>query len=238
MSADGKRSKTTVKKAGLAGGLLASAWHFVPHALPKAPTWVVVPVVVVGAVMVVVSAVHAARNHRRSPRRTKEQRKAGTWPLGAAYGATAEVPGTCAATAGELTLAADGVRFVAPSIESWIAADEVEVVRVRPSWIEIVGGGTTLRIRPKSFSDRERLLWELAVRCNPAMERGLDEAHRPPSATTSKAAVKTTKPADIADIQLGSSGLASALVPDAARNPAPPRRSGLGCGLFPGTPQS
>lgn len=111
-----------------------------------------------------------------------------------------------------------------------IPLGEVEAVDVHAAWIQLRYASTSLRIRPANYADRQRLLWELAVRCNAAMERGLDEANRHAGGAAAPAA-------SIENIGEGLTGLGSALaVPATQRNPPPPRKSGLGVGLFPMPP--
>jgi hypothetical protein len=105
----------------------------------------------------------------------------------------------------------------------------IDVVRVRASWIEIVSGDESVRVVPGSYADRERMLWELAVRWSEAIDRGIDETT---PATTSAAPVAPGDVADLAPRTTGT-GLASALAGPMDRgNPAPPRKTGLGNGLF------
>jgi hypothetical protein len=133
--------------------------------------------------------------------------------------------------------------------------DDVTVVRVRRTEIEIEARWWKVRVVPKDYEDRQRLLWELALRCNAAVERGIDEAAaearakaRPlvpaprakPSASPD-APVALAPPADpsrLTDLDRAMTGLGSALAgPMTPRNPAPPRKSGLGVGLFPAPPE-
>jgi hypothetical protein len=108
---------------------------------------------------------------------------------------------------------------------------DVASVRVRRAGIDLVDASGALTLFPASYADRERLLWELAVRCPDAMERGLDESAPPPA----RPAPPASAPPASDEHPIGPSGLAlgSALAGPAERgNPAPPRKSGLGVGLF------
>lgn len=110
-------------------------------------------------------------------------------------------------------------------------------IRVKPSWIEVACGDDAIRLVPGSYADRERLLWEFAVHWPDAFE------FAPQSATPSVASASPVPPPPreyaVAgeDLRSTGSGLGSALVgPVTPANPAPPRKSGLGNGLFPPAP--
>jgi hypothetical protein len=106
---------------------------------------------------------------------------------------------------------------------------EIESIRVRATSIEIHHPEHVLKIRPTSYADRQRLEFELAYRCNDAMERGIDQTAAPPLAPS-------PAPAPPPDERVVT-GLGSALAPPPKTStPAPPRKSGLGVGLFPMPP--
>jgi len=194
---------------------------------------------------------------RRTYRTLKQVRAGERWPLGERY--PVEVDARCNGSRvwHDLVIEEDALVFhplngEGPFMDTLpddlrIASRDVTAIRVRSTWIEIEAPGTRVRLVPRSYADRERLLWELAVRCNAAMERGIDEAansERTMAAALKPAPVATaphdaprpapTDPADLDGLDRGMSSLGSALAgPAQRRNPAPPRKSGLGNGLFP-----
>jgi hypothetical protein len=193
---------------------------------------------------------------RRSYRKLKQVRAGERWPLGERY--PVEVDARCNGSRvwhdleiGEDVLAFHPLNGEGPFGDTLpddlrIASRDVTAIRVRSTWIEIESTAGRLRLVPRSYADRERLLWELAVRCNAAMERGIDEAAgaerartealKPaPAATVSHDAPRpaSTDSANLDGLDRGMSSLGSALAGPARRpNPAPPRKSGLGNGLF------
>ena len=108
-----------------------------------------------------------------------------------------------------------------------------DVTRIEPhaSWIEIAARSATVRVVPRSFEERRSLLALLAQRCpaafEPAAERVVQQDPFLRAGEGATAFVPTGP----------SSGLASELAgPMVPGNPAPPRNSGLGNGLFPPPP--
>jgi len=231
-SAKRRRSRTIVRDAGWAGlglaGLAKIAFHVLPHGFP---TPYYLALVGVGLVIAVASFVPRIAKWRRARKWRDDAKRTGRWPLGEPYRCVVTIPRRAKDVGGQLTIGADELRFAGRStdaaIDSMILLDDVTMVRVQRSWIEIDSRDVTMQIKPRDYADRERLLFELAVRCNDAMERGLpSEPHAPAPATAS---------ADPDAIASGGSGLASALAGPMDRgNPAPPRKSGLGNGLFVG----
>lgn len=159
----------------------------------------------------------------------------------------------------ELTILGDAIRIIqrrpvaphGPLLDESVELAAVRVVRVRPACVEIEasqdGALRRVRIAPSSFAARSRLLWELAVRCPDAMERGLPPdvrpvvpaaqgAPRPASSAASgvssgAASATPDAAAAMADLDARMGALGSSLVHERPTNPAPPR-SGLGSGLF------
>ncbi len=183
---------------------------------------------------------------RRSRREAREARATGHWPLGKAYlvGAEFALGGSrrgAELTIGETEIVIETIEAelpVLPATEWRIPTADVHAVRVRPAWIEIATADRRVRVVPSSYQDRQRLLWELALRCNAAVERGIDEA-----AAEASAKAESSVPSRIEDgidptgMGGATTGLGSALAgPMTPRNPAPPRKSGLGVGLFPAPP--
>lgn len=131
---------------------------------------------------------------------------------------------------------------------------DIVLVRARASWIDLVcereGRRTTFEVRNIAYADRQRMLWELAVRVPEAVERGIATAAAPQrepvrrdrdSAPTHSSALGASARASDAGpalpgIDAAMTGLGSSLVAAAPRNPPPPKSS-LGCGLFVGTPR-
>ena len=140
---------------------------------------------------------------------------------------------------------------------------DVRAVRVRPVAIHIdaehEGRPVSFAVKPCACADRERMLWELAVRVPDAVERGIDleaskSAEAAPSARPagSRATLPATGPARtgpaaaapatldaraaMSNFDAGMDGLGSALAAPASRPSAPPK-SGLGCGLFVAEPK-
>lgn len=169
----------------------------------------------------------------RTRRRILAGRQGDRWPLGEPYNVTFEHRGRGNRTQGELHVGTDDLTLLARLGDgTTVALADVTAVRVRASAIDVETAGETLMLFPASYADRQRLLWELAVRCPDALERGMDEqtadAKTAPAAP-SDARVSTEdsdrRPSDLA--------LGSALAgPMDSGNPAPPRKSGLGVGLF------
>jgi hypothetical protein len=131
-----------------------------------------------------------------------------------------------------------------------ISTGAVRTVRVQPSVVEIewedASGRRSASLAPASFADRERLLWEMAVRAPAAVERGLEEERtsrpatpgRPPAAAA--AAGQSDVPsaaAAMADLDARMDGLGTALAGPGASGQRAPPKSGLGCGLFVAEPR-
>jgi hypothetical protein len=170
---------------------------------------------------------------RRAFRTLHDVRDGGRWPLGARY--AVELDAWCNGGRVWHTMRIDerGVTFRprAP-LSRRIDFVGIDVVHVHASWIEIVSGNESVRVVPRSYADRERMLWELAVRWPDALNRGIDAIAAHPAAP---ADVSPAAPVDVDDLdrRMTGSGLASALAgPMNRANPAPPRNSGLGNGLF------
>ncbi len=159
--------------------------------------------------------VRGTARRRRASRAVRDARREGRWPLGAPYDVQVDARDNGERIWHSLTLGEGDATFQPKDgLGRKFDFARIDVIHVRPTWIEFVSGAESVRVVPKSYADRERLLWELAVRFNDAMERGIPTAD--PDAIVS-----------------GGSGLASALAGPMDRgNPAPPRNSGLGNGLF------
>ncbi|MCE9634779.1 MAG: hypothetical protein K8T90_03650 [Planctomycetes bacterium] len=129
---------------------------------------------------------------------------------------------------------------------------DIVLVRARASWIDLVcereGRRTTFEVRNVAYADRQRMLWELAVRVPEAVERGIGSATptATPTATSAQTKTQPTKSSSgdaapraaesgpaLPGMDAAMTGLGSSLVADATRNPPPPKSS-LGCGLFVG----
>lgn len=195
------------------------------------------------------AAVAAIRRSRREAREIRDARKVGRWPLGMRYVVEADHALDGSRRPSELNVGETEIRIATIETDSPLFPDvrrrmplaDVVAIRVRSSWIEIAAADQRVRVVPRSYEDRQRLLFELAVRCNDAVERGIDEdaaaARAAPPATAH--APRFREGLDPTGLDRAATGLGSALAgPDAPLNPAPPRRSGLGVGLFPGTPES
>jgi len=170
---------------------------------------------------------------RRAYRTLRDIHEGGRWPLGEPYRVEVDPWDSGARIPHTMRMSERGVEFRPRRIlaRSCDFAG-VDVVRVHASWIEIVRGDESVRVVPRSYADRERMLWELAFRWSAAIHRGIDET--PPAVPTSVAS-GSAAPVDVDDLdqRMTGSGLASALAGPMNRgNPAPPRNSGLGNGLF------
>jgi hypothetical protein len=188
----------------------------------------VIPAVSFG--ILVLAAGELARRRMSLERARGAARSKGRWPLGLPYPAEVierGVKAKCQVVFDEESIARES-RLGLKAEELPLA--RVRTVRVRPSWIEIAWPGGAFRISPGSYDDRQRLLWELAVRLPDAMERAMDEDAERDRAAAAKRDAPAPAAADPAP-PVG--GLASALAgPGASSNPPPPRKSGLGVGLF------
>jgi hypothetical protein len=196
----------------------------------------------------VVGGVKAIAEYRRKKRDRSEARATGRWPTGRAHSVGLEVHPYGARTQATLVFEPGGLRVdpapdVVPDVMPFA---DIATVRVHSAWIEAETRLWTFRVVPVTYEDRQRLLWELALNCNAAMERGIDEAagaERAQSAALKPAPVTSqaddlpraaaTESANLDGLDRGMSSLGSALAGPAQRpNPAPPRKSGLGNGLF------
>jgi hypothetical protein len=184
-------------------------------------------VILAAVPLLAIAVVYEVRRDLGSYRRLKAVRAGGRWPLGESY--AVEIDELCdgARRGGVLVLDEEALEF-GPLDSTVVALKDVVAIHVRPTWIEFVTTDRRFRVVPRSYADRERLLFELAVRCNQAMERGIEESASP-------APTPPAPPGDVEDLdrRMTGSGLASALAGPMDRgNPAPPRKSGLGNGLF------
>ena len=183
-----------------------------------------------------------------APRRGCHARKLGL-PYSVGIHATSRSEGYATrATVGADALSIELVAH-AP-FESWMPCARIglaDVVAIRERGAAIAlkwtaqGRTAEVFLRPITYADRRRLLWELAVRCPDAMERGL--APRVPGVaaggTLAPTGPRRSDPAPVASasvamsgLDAGMSSLATGLAgPDEPKRPAPPK-SGLGCGLF------
>jgi hypothetical protein len=170
--------------------------------------------------------------NRRMQRRIRAGRQGERWPLGEPYRVTFQHRGRGDRTHGELHVGPEDLTLLVEFGErTTVALADVTVVRVRATGIDVETARATLILTPASYADRQRLLWELAVRCPDAMERGLDESAPPPARPAPPAWAPPTPdehPSGPSGLALGST-LAG---PMDRANPAPPRKSGLGVGLF------
>lgn len=228
-----KRRARWRNATAVAGVVMAVAGHLMrdsallPYFMPLA------------LIAIAVSIVSLVRD-RRLKQRIRDGHEGERWPLGEPYQLQYEYRGTGARRAGELDVGEDDLSILV-NFQEAVAIEFADVrrVRVRRTSIDLETEHEVLMLVPSTYDDRRRLLWELAVRCPDAMERGMDEdvAHAKPQGATAPAV-----PASADEAPRGSSGLSlgSALAGPMDRgNPAPPRKSGLGVGLFvppPGTP--
>lgn len=180
--------------------------------------------------VLLLAAAELARRRTALGRARRGARAKGRWPLGLPYPAEVTERGakaTCQIVFDEESIVRES-RLGLKAEELPLA--RVRTVRVRPSWIEIAWPGGAFRVAPGSYDDRQRLLWELAVRVPEAMERAMDEDAEKDRAAAARREAPAPAAADPAP-PVG--GLASALArPQASSTPAPPRKSGLGVGLF------
>jgi len=174
---------------------------------------------------------------RRAFRTLHEVHVGGRWPLGDPYRVDVDPWDSGARIPHTMRMGERGVEFRPRRIlaRSFEFAG-VDVVRVHASWIEIVSGDESVRVVPRSYADRERMIWELAFRWSAAVDRGIDETPpsvpRPDAIPTATTAA-TAATGDVPHSGASGLGLASALAGPMDRgNPAPPRKSGLGNGLF------
>jgi hypothetical protein len=197
--------------------------------------------IVVGVVVVIalgVAAHDATAALRRRRRDRAERAVTGRWPTGSPYVAAIQAAAHAPRVPANLVFQDAGLRVdPAPDpVPDVIPFADVTTVRVHSPSVEIETRLWTFRVFTSSYDDRQRLLWELALRCNAAMERGLDETApaAPPGAPAS--AERTAAHAD--EFGGGVAGIGSALAPPPKTStPAPPRKSGLGVGLFPLPPR-
>jgi hypothetical protein len=218
--------------AVLAGSKIARHWALEIGGPPLVASLIAIEVLAAGIVIAALIA------NWRTRRRINEGREGDRWPLGEPYLVGFEHRGRGDRTHGELHVGPEDLTLLTHlGRRTTVTLADVTAVRVRATGIDVETARETLILFPASYADRQRLLWELAVRCPDAMERGLDEAAAPPARPAPSAAAP---PAE-GEHARGPSGLAlgSALAgPMDRANPAPPRKSGLGVGLFvppPGT---
>ena len=177
---------------------------------------------------------------RRTRRRIRDGRKDGRWAIGEPYQVQFEFRGRKGRSAGELHVGKEDLSILVDFQEAVsIELAEVKSVRVRRTAIDVHTPHEVLALVPASYADRERLLWELAVRCPDAMDRGMDEDASPAKSSAAPASRTQTSPPPAPDAPSGPAPGASDLALDSALagpvdrgNPAPPRKSGLGVGLF------
>jgi hypothetical protein len=220
----------------LGGGaaLLFASFTQFPFADRELPRWTAY-VRVAAFLAFFVLAIWGWRTRFRGDAKLKAVRKGERWQLGESYAVA--VDERCDGKRAPTVLAIDEEALEFGTLDpKRTPLDAVVAVRVRSSWIEIETKGARFRLVPSSYADRERLLWELAYRRADAFEFA---AEKPQGATTSQSPADE----DVADLdrRMTGSGLGSALAgPMDAGNPAPPRKSGLGVGLFappPGDPR-
>jgi hypothetical protein len=228
-----RRRARWLRLTGVAGPALAVAGHLLNsrlwHVGEPAYLLIVLPLTVLAACVGIAALIAA----RRTQRRILDGRQGERWPLGEPYRLQWQAAGSNRRHGGELHVGEEDLSFlpVAGGSPLTIYVVDVTSVRVRRAGIDVVDASGPLTLFPASYADRERLLWELAVRCPDAMERGMDEAASPPA----HPAPPAPAPSASEERSRGPSGLAlgSALAGPADQgNPAPPRKSGLGVGLF------
>ena len=137
-------------------------------------------------------------------------------------------------------------------VERSVPLRAIRAVLDRPPAIVVVYGGgdsgipeTRLPIVPGSYADRQRMLWEFAVRVPDAVERGIGTSATPREPTGTGRTLPPTGPlrgtpapaagAGLTGMDDAMASLGSALVTGDSQRPAPPR-SGLGVGLFAAPP--
>jgi len=204
--------------------------------------------IAVAAVVLVAGGYKTVVEYRRKKRERIEVRATGRWPTGSPHVIALDAHSDGSRVEGTLVFESDGLRVdPAPSlVPDVIPFADVATVRVRSAWIEVETRLWKFRVVPASYEDRQRLLWEFALRCNAAMERGIDEAAgaertlatalkpSPAAPRADEPPPAATRSGDTDSLDRGMSSLGSALAgPAQRRNPAPPRKSGLGNGLFP-----
>ena len=240
MALDAKRRRFTWRDWSPWGAFIVLyyvVFRGLPRVLPPEwRPWIELAGVVAFGALVLWTIGMSARNFvrdRRTRRTVQAKHADGRWPLGESY--AVEVDPWCNGGRIWHTMRIDerGVRFRprGPLSRGW-EFDGVDVVHVHASWIEIISGDESVRVVPRSYADRERMLWELAFRWSAAVDRGIDET---PQAVPHPVAIPsaTTAAVDVPHPVASGLGLASALAGPMDRgNPAPPRKSGLGNGLF------
>jgi hypothetical protein len=207
---------------------------------PAVAPWVIGVVTALFIAAFVWWIVWIGRDHvrdRRAFRTLRRVHEGGRWPLGEPYDVELDAWDNGGRVWHTMRIDERAVTFRSHAPFSRpIEFVGVDIVRVHASWIEIVSLDESVRVVPRSYADRERLLWELAVRWPDAIHRGIDEIPAPPASTPAPPAA----PGDVEhlDRRMTGSGLASALAGPMDRgNPAPPRKSGLGNGLFVAPPE-
>jgi len=206
--------------------------RFIP---PSAKPWVYGMILGAFWVMAVWTLGRFVRDKLRLRRALREFRASGgpgRFPLGAPYAVELDMWDNGGRVPHVMSLDERGARFTSRGVlAGGFEFEGVDVVRVHAAWIELVSGDESVRVVPRSYADRERLLWELAFRWSDGVHRGIDET--PPDRPHAPF-VPPAQTADVESIAGGATpGLASALAGPMDRgNPAPPRKSGLGNGLF------
>jgi hypothetical protein len=231
-----RRRARWLQLTGIAGPALAVAGHALNNRVLQVSPQVYLLIFIPLTALVVGAGIVALIAARRTRRRILEGRQGDRWPLGEPYRLEYQPAGGTRRGA-ELDIGTEDLSLIPVKGGDLLRIDFADVtsVRVRRSGIDVRSRGADLTLFPGSFADRERLLWELAVRCPDAMERGLDESAPPPA----RPAPPASAPPASDEHPSGPSGLAlgSTLAGPMDRgNPAPPRKSGLGVGLFPPPP--
>jgi hypothetical protein len=197
---------------------------------PRVPPWVVVlafiPTVVFHGYRLATGSADA--NRYRSPEKVN-----GNWPVGAPY--RLAVDANCKGRRELCTVVIDAGGISFDHIALGLSGTDVPLrvdflpttkIREHRTYIEIGDDGDRIRLHPPFYADRERLLFELAVRWPDAFEFRSDA--KPAAAVTG-----ASPPEPATYVPAEPTGLASELAgPMNGANPAPPRKSGLGVGLF------
>jgi hypothetical protein len=176
-------------------------------------------------------AVKARLRARRAARRRGAPSGAAAWPLGEPYeiGVDVHCDGErelCTATADARGIAFDNVNggLGGSDVPMRVDVTGETYVEAHPLYVEIGGARDRIRLHPYAYVDRERLLAELAARWPDAFR--FAEPRRPVAPPA-----RLERPPGM--VLTEHFGLASALAgPMDPGNPPPPRKSGLGVGLF------
>ena len=213
---------------GVAYAGAVAAFAVLERTLPN-PLFVVVAIAILAVAVIRALPAFVERVRERSRNVNRASPPPGQkWPLGLPY--HVELDEECDGSRRWNRLRIDESTIEFRDIEDLgdpltIHLADVTSIRTRASWIEIAAADETcVRVVPGDFADRQRLLWELAVRVPDAFE----------FATAETGPTVPVPPPEPVDLTHTPTGLASALAgPDRSANP-PPRNAGLGCGLFPG----